>query len=83
MSGNTLEVDHRSDGHWAVVIQRSGDALWFVLCERTGGGWFVEDQGEIGASSTGSSSWISLLADEDEDGPNVGVEITGAPRRSG
>jgi hypothetical protein len=71
-----VEVELRGDGAWAVVVRRSGDSFAFVLCRLDRDGWSVEDDGAMGASANAvRSTWFSLL-DFDEDGPNVGVDIS-------
>lgn len=71
VAGDTVATDERGDGRWAVVMQNSSDALWFALCHRKGGGWVVEDDGELAAEDVTRSTWVSL---DDE----VGVEVNWA-----
>jgi hypothetical protein len=75
LSGDIVAVDARADGRWAVVVGWDEGILAFALCRLEGKGWTVEDFGEMAAAPDSSrSTWISLL-EEDESGPNVGVDI--------
>jgi hypothetical protein len=76
LSGQTLDVDVRGDGRWAVVVRRHHWTPWFVLCKLVADGWVVEDDGEMASSqdSISRATWMSLT-DADDSGPNLGVEI--------
>jgi hypothetical protein len=73
LPGETVEVDARGDGRWAVVILTRRGVLAFALCTRADEGWIVEGSGEM-TDSPIRSTWISLL-DDDEPNPNVGVDV--------
>ena len=75
-AGETIVTDYGPDGRWAVVVRRQFAGLAWVLCRLADRVWEVEDVGamERREGSFQRSTWISVT-DDDDSGPNLGVEI--------